>query len=74
MDGVYDKDPLKHKDARKYDTITYVQYLAEKLEVMDATSVALCMSNKIPILVFNMQALGLDILKHPARGTLIKGD
>src|ERR1700733_6486036 len=42
VDGVYDKDPLKHPDARKYDNLTYSQYLAEKLQVMDATAIALC--------------------------------
>lgn len=78
VDGVYDKDPLKHPDARKYDTISYVQFLAQKLAVMDATAIALCMSSKIPILVFNMQSLRqgsmLDILTQQAQGTLIKGD
>jgi uridylate kinase len=58
VDGIYNKDPLKYPDAVKYDVINYSQVLAEKLEVMDATSIALCMSNKIPILVFNMQHLG----------------
>lgn len=78
VDGVYDKDPLKHPDARKYETISYVQFLAQKLAVMDATAIALCMNSKIPILVFNMQSLGqgnmLDILTHQAQGTLIKGE
>jgi uridylate kinase len=78
VNGVFDKDPLKYPDARKYETISYVQFLAQKLEVMDATAVALCMSSKIPVLVFNMQSLRqgnmLDILSHQAQGTLIKGD
>jgi uridylate kinase len=76
VDGVYDKDPLKHSDAKKYTSISYTQFLAEKLEVMDATSVALCRSNKIPILVFNMQLLGqgkiLELLKTRDHGTLIR--
>lgn len=58
VDGIYNKDPVKHPDAKKYEKMTYSQVLAEKLEVMDATSVALCMSNRIPILVFNMELLG----------------
>jgi uridylate kinase len=57
VDGIYNKDPLKHKDAVKYDTITYSQILAQKLEVMDSTSIALCMNNAVPILVFNMKLL-----------------
>lgn len=60
VDGIYNKDPLKHPDAKKYEKMTYSQVLAEKLEVMDATSVALCMSNRIPILVFNMRLLGSE--------------
>lgn len=75
VDGIYDKDPLKHADARKYDQISYAQVLAEKLEVMDATSIALCMSNKIPIYVFNMKLLGegkiLDVLSQQKTGTLV---
>lgn len=78
VDGIFDKDPLKHPKAKKYDTLTYSQYLAEKLEVMDATSVALCMSSKIPILVFNMQLLEqgkiAEVLKNPHLGTILKGD
>lgn len=58
VDGIYNKDPLKYPDAIKYDVISYSQILAEKLEVMDATAIALCMSNRIPIFVFNMRLLG----------------
>jgi uridylate kinase len=79
VDGIYNKDPLKHPDAVKYDTMSYSQVLAEKLEVMDATSIAMCRSNKIPILVFNMQLLSkheqiLNILSQGHNGTLVKGD
>lgn len=74
VDGIYNKDPLKYPDAVKYDLINYSQVLAEKLEVMDATSIALCMSNKIPILVFNMQYLGrhqmMTVLSEN-KGTLV---
>jgi uridylate kinase len=76
VNGVYNKDPKKEADAKKYETITYSQYLAEKLEVMDAASIALCMNNHIPIFVFNMNNLGKDsmkkILSTPESGTLIK--
>lgn len=76
VDGIYDKDPKKYPDAQKYDAITYTQALAQKLEVMDATSLALCMSNKIPILVFNMEILTRGqvgkVLQNPYIGTLVK--
>lgn len=57
VDGIYNKDPLKYPEAVKYETITYSQMLADKLQVMDATAVALCRSSKIPIFVFNMRRL-----------------
>jgi uridylate kinase len=75
VDGIYDKDPLKHSDAIKYSTISYSQILAEKLGVMDATSIALCMSNRIPLFVFNMKKLGkesiLTILSQKNEGTWV---
>lgn len=59
VDGVYEQDPRVNPQAKRYTTITYSQYLAEELQVMDSTAVALCMNNKIPILVFNMKQLGI---------------
>lgn len=74
--GVYNKDPNKFPDAKKYDNLTYAQYLAEKLEVMDATAVSLCMSNQMPIFVFDMQQLEThnlnEIITHKQWGTFIK--
>lgn len=58
VDGVYSKDPKAFPDAKRYQQISYTDYLAQKLGVMDATSVALCMTNKIPIFVFSMENLG----------------
>lgn len=58
VDGVYNQDPLKFPQAKRYDEIAYTQYLAEKLGVLDATAVALCMSSKVPIFVFSMEQLG----------------
>lgn len=52
VDGVYDKDPKKYSDAKKYDKITYMQSISERLGVMDTTALTLCMENKLPILVF----------------------
>lgn len=52
VDGVYNKDPKKFDDAIKYEEVTYMQTISEKLGVMDTTAITLCMENKIPILVF----------------------
>jgi uridylate kinase len=58
VDGVYDKDPLKFPDAVKYPEITYLDVLAQGLGVMDATAVAMCRDNKLPIIVFNLNITG----------------
>ena len=54
VDGVYDKDPLIYKDAKKYKTLSYQEALEKRLKVMDSTAFALCMDCKIPIIVFNL--------------------
>ena len=53
VDGIYDKDPVKYPDAKKYGTVTYNEVLAKDLKVMDATAISLCRENKLPIIVFN---------------------
>ncbi len=58
VDGVYDKDPLKHTDAVKYDEVTFLEVLSKGLGVMDATSIAMCRDNKLPIIVFNLNTPG----------------
>ena len=58
VDGVYDKDPLKHKDARMFQRLSYIEVLQQGLQVMDATAISLCMDNKLPITVFNMNVPG----------------
>ena len=58
VDGVFDKDPLKFADAVKYQEITYLEVLAKALGVMDATAVAMCRDNKLPIIVFNLTTTG----------------
>lgn len=77
VDGIFDKDPLKFSDAVKYDSISYSQILAEKLQVMDATAIAMCRSNQIPIYVFNMSRLTHepleDVLTQVHRGTWVNG-
>ncbi|MBA3722641.1 MAG: UMP kinase [Parachlamydiaceae bacterium] len=75
VDGIYNKDPLKYPDAKKYDKISYSQILAEKLQVMDATAVTLCSSGQIPIFVFNMKRLlgnnFQEVLTDLSHGTLV---
>lgn len=58
VDGVYDKDPAKYKDAVKYNTVTYTEVLNKELKVMDATAISLCRENKLPIVVFNSLVSG----------------
>jgi uridylate kinase len=58
VDGIYTADPVKHPDATRYDTISYLQVLQERLQVMDATAISLCMDNKLPIVVFNLRTPG----------------
>lgn len=58
VDGVYDKDPRKHADAVRYDRVTYDEVLARNLAVMDASAVAMCRDNNLPIVVFNLTTRG----------------
>jgi uridylate kinase len=54
VDGVYDADPRDHPDARRFDTITFMDFLNRGLKAMDATAISLCMDNKLPIVVFEL--------------------
>jgi uridylate kinase len=55
VDGVYDKDPMKYDDAKRFEKLTYLQAIGESgIEVMDTAALSLCMDNKIPIYVFNL--------------------
>ena len=54
VDGVYDKDPHKYPDAKKYDTMTFSKVLEDQLAVMDGTAATLCRDNRLPILVFDL--------------------
>jgi uridylate kinase len=58
VEGVYDKDPLVHPDAVLYREITYLDVLAKALRVMDASAVAMCRDNQLPIVVFNLNVFG----------------
>jgi uridylate kinase len=69
VDGIYNKDPLIHKDAVKYDEISYLQVLDKGLKMLDAAATSLCMDNSMPIIVFNMNKQ--DILKRAVLGEKI---
>ncbi len=58
VDGVYDKDPHQHTDARRYEQLNYVEVLSRGLKVMDATAISLSMDNNLPIIVFNINVPG----------------
>jgi uridylate kinase len=58
VDGVYDKDPLKHADAVRFNDITFSDVLARNLRVMDASAVSMCRDNHMPIVVFNLNVRG----------------
>ena len=58
VDGVYDKDPMIHADARRYETVTYDEVLSKHLRVMDASAIALARENRLPIFVFSLDEPG----------------
>ncbi|MGA1003418.1 MAG: UMP kinase, partial [Vulcanococcus sp.] len=58
VDGVYDKDPNKHADAVRYESLSFMDVLSKELEVMDSTAIALCKDNAIPIVVFDLFGSG----------------
>ncbi|MCG2813733.1 MAG: UMP kinase, partial [Thermodesulfovibrionales bacterium] len=66
VDGVYSADPVKDPNAKKYDTISYMDVLRKGLNVMDSTAISLCMDNNLPIVVVNLR--GKDNIKNVARG------
>ena len=58
VDGVYDSDPMKNPDAKRFDHISYMDVLSRDLHVMDATAISLCMDNEVPMLVFDLMKPG----------------
>jgi uridylate kinase len=58
VDGIYTADPMIDPSAEKYDTISYLEVIDKRLKVMDSTAITLCMDNKLPIIVFNLQRPG----------------
>ncbi len=75
VDGVYDKDPVKHSDAIFFKTLDYQTVVENQLKVMDLTAITLCQDNKLPILVYNMNVKGnlRRLLTGEDIGTLISG-
>ena len=75
VDGVYDKDPVKHPDAVMYDRLTYTDVLRKNLRVMDATAISLARDNKMPIIVCNLFKGSIaKILQGEPQGTIVEGD
>ena len=72
VDGIYDKDPMKHKDAVKFDELSYIDVLNRRLDVMDSTAISLCMDNKLPILCFNMTGNIAKVVTGAKIGTIVK--
>ncbi|APE29017.1 UMP kinase [Aurantiacibacter gangjinensis] len=76
VDGVYDADPKRNPDATRFDTVTYDKVLADNLKVMDASAVALCRDNAIPIVVFSIRERGnvARVLAGEGVQTIVKKD
>ena len=76
VDGVYEQDPVLNPDAKKYDDLKFIEILNKRLRVMDSTATSLCMDNKIPIVVFNLNEVGniKRIVMGDKIGTFVKGD
>jgi uridylate kinase len=75
VEGVYDADPILNKRARRFNELTYFEVLKRQLKVMDATAISLCMSYRIPIIVFNLKERGniKRIVLGETVGTIVKG-
>src|SRR5699024_7094976 len=75
VDGVYSADPKLHKDAKKYDELSYLDMINDGLEVMDSTASSLCMDNNIPLIVFSITEFGniKRVVQGEELGTTIRG-
>lgn len=74
VDGVYDKDPVKNKNAKKFEELSYIDVISKGLQVMDFTAVTLCMDNNLPLIVFNIKEKEniRKVLKGEPIGTLVR--
>jgi uridylate kinase len=75
VDGVYSSDPAKNRNAKKFDSLRYIDVLKKDLKVMDATATSLCMDNKLPIIVFDLRKSGniKKVVLGQRIGTVVKG-
>ncbi|MBI2411662.1 MAG: UMP kinase [Deltaproteobacteria bacterium] len=73
VDGVYDRDPIKDPEAKRYTKLKYIDVLKDGLKVMDTTAISLCMDNSLPIIVFSMKTPGnlIRIVKGEEIGTIV---
>ncbi|MCA9428408.1 MAG: uridine monophosphate kinase, partial [Candidatus Omnitrophica bacterium] len=73
VDGVYDKDPKAHPDAKKYESLSYQEVLDQRLGVMDLTAITLCRDNNLPLIVFDMDQPGAveDVVEGKSIGTYV---
>ena len=76
VDGVYDKDPVKEKDAIMFNKISYTEVLTRNLKVMDSTAVSMCRDNNLPLVVFNLEKKGniRGVVCGKSIGTIIEGE
>ncbi|MBW2631864.1 MAG: UMP kinase [Deltaproteobacteria bacterium] len=76
VDGVYDKDPVKEKDARMFSKISYTEVLTRNLKVMDSTAVSMCRDNNLPLVVFNLEKTGniRGVVCGEPIGTIVGGE
>lgn len=74
VDGIYDKDPMKHDDAVKYDEVSFDEAVQKRLEVMDQTAIVMCRDNNLPVKVFNMNKTGdlMRLIMGENIGTTVK--
>ena len=75
VDGIYDQDPMKYPEAKRFESLTFSDVLKKELKVMDTTAITLCMDNSLPIIVFNLNVPGniKKIVLGETVGTLVTG-
>jgi uridylate kinase len=73
VDGIYDSDPVKNPQAKKYAEIPFLSVLTQNLKVMDSTAISLCMDNRLPLIVFNLKEKGnfKRVVQGDPIGTLV---
>ena len=73
VDGVYDCDPKKNPEAKRFDTLNYLDVLNKGLQVMDSTAISMCMDNDIDLVVFNMNEPGniMNAVTQKVSGTVV---